>query len=481
MIGAWWRLALLAACLASGGCTLERPTAGTDFEVPGQFAEQGDAAEQWPDSSWWQGFAVPELDRLVVAARAGNTDLLAGLARLRQADAQARIAGAALLPTLDASAGSIRTRRTSDNGLTGKGPLVSDSVDLGLVARWEVDIWGANQAARDSALASAASTRFAEDALDLTVTAGVAETYFRLLAQRDRVRIAEANLGNARRVLALVEVRVQNGAASDLDLARQRTQVANLLAVLPVLLQTERQTQNALALLLGRPLVGFDVEGRTLAPVKPVAIITGLPSGLLHRRPDLRAREADLLAAAADIVVARAALYPTIDLTGRAGLTSESLRSILSQTSVLSIATSILAPIFDGGRRRAQVEVSEAQRQELVEAYRGTVLGALADVEDALTAARQSRAREAALERAVREARRAFSLAETQYRNGAIGLFELLDAQRTLFAVEEAVIGARLDRLLGLIDLYRALGGGWTPLSTPVTARTTIRTTQIPA
>lgn len=424
--------------------------------VPDRFVGREDAAGQWPDRAWWQGFAVPELDRLILAARDGNSDLRAGLARLRQADAQARIAGAALLPTLDATGGASRARRGVDGD-----PRVADSFDLGLVASWELDVWGANRAARDAALASARGQSLTQEALDLSVTAGVAESYFRLLAQRDRLRIAEANLANARRVLALVDARVQNGAASALDLARQRTQVENQSAGLPSLRQAERQTENALALLLGLPLAGLTVEGRSLMAAKPVPVIAGLPSDLLRRRPDLAAREADLEAAAADLVVARAALYPSIDLTGRAGLASTSLRSILGQTSVLSLAGSVLAPIFDAGRRRAGVELSEARRLELIEDYRGTVLVALADVEDALSAAAQTRAREAALERAVREARRAFGLAETQYRGGAIGLFELLDAQRTLFAAEDAIIGARLDRLLALVDLYRALGGGW--------------------
>jgi multidrug efflux system outer membrane protein len=198
-----------------------------------------------------------------------------------------------------------------------------------------------------------------------------------------------------------------------------------------------------------------------LRDLRPVPVLAGLPSELLQRRPDIAAAEARLDAAAADVTAARAALYPSLNLTANAGVESDALRAILSRGNVISIGLSALAPIFEGGRLRAQVELSEAQRLELIEAYRGIVLEALADVEDALNAVRRTREREAALATAATEARRAFALAEAQYRAGAIGLLELLDTQRTLFSTEDSLASARFDRLSGLADLYRALGGGW--------------------
>lgn len=454
-------LAGLLVALMLTGCAVGDPETAPEVPTPARFASATGTAEAFPDAAWWRSFAAPELDRLIGAALAANTDLTAAMARIRQADAAARIAGAALLPRLDATAGGGYSRQ-GFRGLRG-GVTAAENYSAGLNAAWELDLWGGNRAARRSAEASALAERFDRDAVALTVAAGVADTYFRVLSLRDRLRIARANLANARRVQDLVATRVANGAASPLELAQQRTQVASQSAGLPALEQQERQAVNALALLLGRPLDGFAVEADSLQDVRPPPVLAGLPSALLVRRPDLQAAEARLTAAAADIAAARAGLYPSISLTARAGLESDALRSILSQANVVSVALAVLAPIFEGGRLHGQVELSEAQRLELVEAYRGAVLTAFADVEDALIAARQTALREARLRAALAEARRAFALAEAQYRAGAIGLLELLDAQRTLFATEEAAATARLDRLQALAFLYRSLGGGWIP------------------
>jgi NodT family efflux transporter outer membrane factor (OMF) lipoprotein len=451
----------LLVLLLLGACALRPPDRGPGPATLGRFAENGEAAAGWPGAGWWEGFGSAELDRFVKDALAANTDLAAAAARLRQADAQVRIAGAGLLPTLEADAGGGATRTSSEARPLGGGPSISNSYDAGLRAAWELDLWGRNRAALVSARASAAADLFDRDGVALTVASGVADTYFQVLSTRDRLRIAQANLDNARRVLQLVEVRVADGAATPLELAQQRTQVATQSATIPSLRQQERQAVNALALLLARPLDGFEVEAQSSRDLRPVPVQAGLPSDLLQRRPDIAAAEARLDAAAADVTAARTALYPSLNLTANAGVESNALRAILSRGNVISIGLSALAPIFEGGRLRAQVELSEAQRLELIEAYRGSVLEALADVEDALNAVRRTREREAALATAATEARRAFALAEAQYRAGAIGLLELLDTQRTLFSTEDSLASARFDRLSGLADLYRALGGGW--------------------
>jgi NodT family efflux transporter outer membrane factor (OMF) lipoprotein len=456
-----WRAAgllkalLLAACATDGESAL-----APEVDVPGRFAGAEEAPAAFPDRAWWQGFGSAELDRFVTEALLANSDLRAAETRLRQADAQIRIAGAALLPTLDAGGGATRTRSAQNSAA---GTRLSDSFDIGLTAAWELDLSGGNRAFLAASEALGIATRRDRDALALSVASAVAESYFQTLSLRDRLDLALANLDNAQRVLELVEVRVANGAASALELAQQRTQVANQSAALPALVQQERQTVNALALLLGRPLDGFGVEGQELRSVTPVPVVAGMPSELLRRRPDIAAAEARLEAAAADIEAARAALYPSIGLTARAGNASDRLVDLLDGNFV-SVGVSILAPIFAGGRLRAQVDLSEAQQQELLESYRGTVLAALADAEDALIAVRYAREREAALSIAAAEAQRAFTLAEAQYRGGFIDLLSLLDAQRALFAADEALAVARLDRLLALVALYRALGGGWAEL-----------------
>lgn len=476
-----WAVALPLLAASVSACAF-RPPGAEPPATPQRFAGETEALAGWPDPAWWRGFGSPELDGLVAGALAANTDLAAATARLAQADAQVRIAGSRLLPTLEADFGAARARTSSEARALGGGALVTGSYDASLAASWEVDLWGGNRATRAATLAAAEAGRLDRAAVALTVASGVADTYFQVLSTRDRLRIARANLDNARRVLSLVQARVANGAASELELAQQRTQVANQAAGLPGLEQQERQTASALALLLGRPLEGFALEARSLRDVRPVPVVAGLPSDLLTRRPDVAAAEARLAAAAADVAAARAALYPSLNLTARAGVESDALRALLSRGNLASVALSVLAPIFEGGRLRAEVRLSEAQRAELVEEYRASVLTALADVEDALIAVRGTREREAQLEIAATEARRAFALAEAQFRGGAIGLLELLDTQRTLFSTEDALASVRQERLSSLVALYRALGGGWsrgggpparttgTPSATPATA-----------
>jgi outer membrane protein TolC len=446
--------------LAATACAF-RPPGSEPPATPPAFAEGSGAAAAWPDPGWWRGFGSAELDRLVADGLAANTDLAAATARLAQGDAQVRIAGARLLPSLEADFGGSRSRtssaarppaaaRSSPRATTPRSPPPGRSTCGAAAGRR-----GRRRARRPRPAGSTAPPWRSPS------RPGVADTYFQALSARDRLRIARANLDNARRVLALVEARVANGAASELELAQQRTQVANQAATLPALAQQERQTVSALALLLGRPLEGFAPAARSLRDVRPVPVLAGLPSDLLARRPDVAAAEARLAAAAADVAVARAALYPSLNLTARAGVESDALRALLSRGNLATVALSVLAPIFEGGRLRGEVELSEARRVELVEEYRGAVLTALADVEDALVAVRGTREREVQLEAAAAEARRAFALAEAQFRGGAIGLLELLDTQRTLFSTEDALAGVRLERLSALVALYRALGGGW--------------------
>lgn len=448
----------LAVFLLATGCVSREPPPEPGMVAPARFAEGEGTAAAWPDAGWWRGFGSEELDRLIALGLADSSDLAAATARLRQADAEVRIAGAGLLPTVQASGGGTRSRVSRQGGLSSTG----DSFDASLITAWELDLWGGRRAAVTAAQATALAGRFERDATALVLAATIADSYFRVLSLRDRLRIARANIANAERVLALVRAREAAGAASALDLARQRAQLATQAASLPALELQERQTMNALALLVGRPLDGFMLDARSLAAIRPVPVVAGLPSGLLERRPDLQAAEARLEAAAANVTAARAALYPSIDLTARAGLESDALRSILNQGNVVSVALSLLAPVFEGGRLRAGVDRSQARQLELLETYRGAVLAAFADVEDALAAVRRTGERASALATAAEEARRAFAIAEAQYRGGLIGLFELLDAQRTLFSAEDALALARLDRLASLVALYRALGGGWT-------------------
>jgi NodT family efflux transporter outer membrane factor (OMF) lipoprotein len=267
----------------------------------------------------------------------------------------------------------------------------------------------------------------------------------------------------------VVATRARNGAASQLDVERQQATVLSQRAALLPLEQQEKQTLAALAVLIGRVPEGFGVKGASLADLAIPAVNPGLPAELLVRRPDLAAAEAQVASANGSVAAARAALLPSIELTGSAGLSSAALLTVLSgPTSAISLALSLLQPIFDGGRLRSQVAISESRERELVEGYRKAILTAFADVEQALVAVSRSAQREALQAQVQESARNALRLAEIRYREGADDLLTVLEAQRTLFQAQDQLAAIRLDRLAGTVGLYKALGGGWTVDSTAV-------------
>ena len=289
-----------------------------------------------------------------------------------------------------------------------------------VAASYELDFWGRNRSALNAAQSLALATRYDRETIAITVLADVATTYFAILEFRDRLAIANENLANAESVLAIVEARVRNGAASALELAQQRTVVANQRAALPALEQQLRQTENALAILLGVTPDALTVTSGSLGDIALPAVAPGLPSELLSRRPDIGNAEAQLVAANADIGVARAALFPSIQLTAQTGFESLALSSLFNSAGFFyTLVASVTQPIFEGGRLAGQVDLTEARYEELVQVYRSTVINAFRDTEDALVAIRQLAEQQTLQQEAVDAAQAAFELADTRYRGGA--------------------------------------------------------------
>jgi NodT family efflux transporter outer membrane factor (OMF) lipoprotein len=244
--------------------------------------------------------------------------------------------------------------------------------------------------------------------------------------------------------------------------AQQRQQVASISAAIPDLEGQRRQAVNALALLAGTTAGALGEPGGALDALTLPVIQPGIPSDLLRRRPDIRSAEASLVAANADIGVARAAFLPSISLTAEGGIASAMLDAVFRPESLLySLAASLVAPIFDGGRRDADLEASKARYEELVYSYQQTALTAFREVEDALVDQESQALREAALIESARQARQAYGIAATQYRAGAIDLLTLLDTQRTLLSAQDSLVQARLARFTAAVSLAKALGGGW--------------------
>lgn len=444
----------LALAVLLAGCSLNTPVPQTGLQAPAQWNQAADSSV-WPEARWWTQYDTPQLSRLMAQARLGNLDLASAATRLLQADAQLRQSGGALLPSVDGSASGRRGGNSGDGD-------VSSGFNASLSASYEIDFWGRNRAAVEAATANLNASRYDLEALAITTDASVASSWFQLVENQARLQLARDNLAAAEQVLTIVEARYRYGADDSLAVSQQRALVAQLRANLPALEQQTLQLRNSLALLLGQ---GPDFTLGALPSMTDIAVPepgAGLPSELLNRRPDIRASEQRLLAANANLTAARAALYPSIQLTGSFGAQSSALSDLVSNPlNPWSLAASLTQPIFDGGRLRAQVEISEASQQESLIGYQRAILDALIDADTALGALHQARRQYQLQQAATTESELAFELAQARYKAGAIDLQNLLDTQRSYFQSQDSLVQQRAAWLLATVDLYRALGGGW--------------------
>ena len=451
-----------ALCLALAGCAAAPAAhdARTAPALPAQWPSAGDATADAVTLHWWRSFGSAELDRLLQLAGAQSQDLAAAEARVRQAEASARQAGATLLPDVAASIDAGRQGRWG-----GQAEVSGGRYGAALTASYAVDFWGGNRAARDAAQAGLQATAFDRDTVRLTLTAGVASAWLEDLALRERAAIAEMHLATAERLLGWVASRQRAGAATALELAQQRGLVAAQQRQLAALRQQARAARTALALLLGQPELALEVSAQPAewAGLHEARIDAGLPAQLLTRRPDLARAEARLASADANVAVARAAMLPRVTLS--AGLDAGgSSPGRMFDNPLYALAAGLVAPIFDAGRRAAGRDLAQAQREELLADYRQAIVSAFADVEVALNAAQGLAAQSRAQQEEQRQAQRALTLAENRWRAGAESLLTLLDAQRTLYAAQDLGVQLKLARLQARVGLFRALGGGWSAL-----------------
>ncbi|MGB6356835.1 MAG: efflux transporter outer membrane subunit [Steroidobacteraceae bacterium] len=452
-------IALACTCLACSSCALHAAQPAPPVLPPAfERSTSGDAA--WPDAAWFHGFASGELDSLIALAQENNLDIGAAAARVRQADARARQAGAALLPEVDAN-GNVEQFSGGSHGATAH---ETDWAAL-LSASYEVDFWGKNRAAGRSANSLAQASRADLVSVRITISSGVAESYFQVLSLRERIALAHLNLQAAQGVLHFTEARYGAGSAGPAELAAQGAAVANAELIVPRLEQQEAEALAALALLVGRAPEGFLVSATRLDGLREPPLAAGLPSQLLQRRPDLIAAEDNLAAAHADLIAARAALFPTLSLTAGGGVQNPAVQAAVITLAgtgwSLTAGASVVQTIFDNGRRRAVVAEAAARQEELVADYQGSILAALRDVENALAAVHSLELQKEPQQRNVAESERAFEGAQSRYREGAGDYLAVLEAERTLYAAREQFSQFKLARLESLLGLCKALGGGW--------------------
>jgi multidrug efflux system outer membrane protein len=458
--------AIFIIAVAVGGCDIGPDYKHPEVATPGGWRE-GDAAENvaWPVPDWWQGFKSAELNGMITTAQQANADLGAAIARVKEADAQARVAGAPLLPSIEANGGPSTQQITS--------PFNSEQIhysayQLGVSASYEIDFWGKNAAALAAAEATAHASRYDQQVIALTVVSGVATMYFQALGLQDRLQVARDNLANAENVLTVIRARVRVGTAMDLDLAQQETIVAGLRAAIPPLQQQFSQALDALAILLNKPPNDMKLATHSLAPLSIPAVAPGLPSELLVRRPDVREAEAQLVAANANIKVAHAAFFPSLTLTASGGWESLALSSFLSPASgVYGLAASVTQPIFEGGALEGQLDFTKGRYEELLQNYRKSVISAFSNVEDALAATRRTAEQQASEEDEVAKARRAYEIAQAQYHVGSIDLLTVLNTENALFTANDLLAQTRIAHLQALVSLFNALGGGWQDSGSP--------------
>lgn len=452
-----WHAACLAAA-AVAGCTL-----GPDYRRPATElpdAHRGAAAPQTArsigDIAWWEAFGDPQLVSLIDEALRGNVDLAIAAAAIAEAGAQVVLARSPVFPLL---AGDLRATRTNQNVT-----FTETTTFLGaLTLAWEIDFWGRYRRATEAARAALAASEAGRGSIVASLVAGVAQQYLSIKGLRQRIEVVQRAADTQRASLRLVALLARHGVQSAAEVRQAEAQLLATLAQVPEIERQIAQSEDALALLLGKPPRGFALSAElppvAFAPEVPV----GLPSDLLDRRPDIRQAEQQLVAANANVGVARTLFFPTISLTGTLGRVSSALSDIVSGRGVGTVAAGGSLPLFQGGALTANYEIARARAEQAALAYRRTVLVALQEVADALVAVDRLRAQADTNRERVRVTAESLRLADLRFRSGVVSFLEVLDAQRQVFSAQLDLNASELNLRLTAVQLYKALGGGWQP------------------
>ncbi|MFL6708247.1 MAG: efflux transporter outer membrane subunit [Massilia sp.] len=452
-------LACAAALLA--GCTIPVAKApAPTLSVPAAWrstAPIGPRSATRVEANWWRSFGDPALDRLVDLALANNADVRIAGSRLQEYQARQRIVHASELPSLDAALNPGRARQIGPFGA----PVDATLFEGNLQASYEVDLFGTRARSTDAARLDYATQKAIVAATRLSVAATTASGYLALRGLDAQLELARATLASRRSSLALAQRQFAVGYSSALEVAQSQAELRATAGVVPQLERAITEQENALNVLTGAN-PGPIARGAELAALQAPAIEPGLPSALLRRRPDVAAAERAVAASDASLAVARDQMLPSVRLTASLGGYAGSLATLLSSPYGLwSAGGSILAPLFDGGRLRAEADISATARDRAIFSYEAAVRSAFADTENALTAVQRLREQldQADARRVATEA--ALRIAHDRYSNGYSSYLEELDAQRNAFSAETAVLQLRENWLAAHVALYRALGGGW--------------------
>ena len=491
----------LTACSVGPNYTPPTPPDGTAFHDKSVRTNKTVSQRTNPDPRWWNGFGDPVLTELMQRAIAGNLDLQQAVLRVVEAQQNEVSARAAGLPTISGN-GSYMREQLGAHGIllskgaygqlnaladssavnqfspglgnrlssAGRGALnqISQPVDLfsyGLSSSWELDLFGRVRRSEEQAGAQTqAQVEATNDSL-VMLEGQVAQAYVQLRGGQMLTSTQQDNVRTAQAALALTQQQQRRGLATDLDVEQARTQLADTESQLPGYQKQSEQAMNRLSVLTGQPPGTLDAMLGSSAPlpVIPAVVGIGVPSTLARRRPDVREAEANLHAATANVGIAVASFYPDISLTGNFGLRALDASYLTNWASAFySFGPSVSLPIFQGGRLTSALRLARAQQAAAVLNYRGTVLNALREVEDALVGYRTDRAQRDKLAVAVRSGQTALYLARDAYTHGLQNFIQVLDAERTLIGARQQLVQADVTLTNDVVSLYDALGGGWT-------------------
>jgi len=452
-------LLLLAGCIKVGP-DYTRPDV---VPLPAAYPAASEPGEAAIPLDWWQLYSDATLNDLVASARKTNADIRLAAARVQEAEAVLREARAALWP--DVSAGYTYSRsRVSTSSVppppTGTAMRPSHTLVLASTS-YELDFWGRYARASEAAQANLLSSRLSRETVALTLAGATAQTYFALRSLDSQVTVLDLSIRLREDSLEIARTRLQAGLASELDVYQAEGALADALFQRRDAARNRALVERQLAQLTGRldlKLAAGEVFELPLPPVPPA----GLPSTLLGRRPDIRAAEESLVAANAQIGVARAAMFPTLSLTGSLGLQSAEFGDLLtSGARVWTLGAGLVGPIFDAGRREARVEQTQARREQAVAGYQRAIETGFREVADALVNVQESSQAEDELRGRLDAAKKALELSRLRYESGYSPYLEVLDAQRTANDAALTFVRNRQARLAFSVDLMKALGGGW--------------------
>ena len=456
-------LAFLATACASVGPDYVPPEVDAPPAWQRPAGETG-AAQREDLSRWWERLEDPVLSGLIENSLAGSLDLRGARARLRQARALRAIAGADRFPTVSASAAASRARGSEQSIGGGR---TTELYSAGFDASWEPDVFGGIRRGIEAAQADLEASEASLQNTRVSLVAEVALNYVEVRAFQARLAIAQANLASQSETFQLTDWRAQAGLAGALDVEQARAQLEQTRAQIPALETSLVQAEHRLAVLLGRApgTLREHLAIRGPIPAPPQRVAVGIPADTLRQRPDVRAAERSLAAETARIGQAQAARYPGFALTGSIGVEALSASALgAGGAAAGSLAASVATVLFDGGRLRQQVEAQSALAEQARVSYETAILTALEEVENALVGLSNGQRRATALRTAVEAARNAALLARQRYASGLIDFLTLLDAERTLLTIEDSLAATQAESASALIQLYKALGGGWTSL-----------------